>query len=617
MMPVRCGAGRIVEAVVGTNVGAFSRLVLGRRAAAPKPQTGARAASRPRAAQAADLGDPSFGWAPAGPIGAVTDSAGNPADTGRFFPRVLTVRGNSYAVWLDSRVDDLYGERNPEVMLRVSPDDGRTWGPLRNISAAPVVGDDWGPPALAANDSSVLVAFATITADAGGTHYPDVTSLVRVTGVAGGTVDRRRVPGHLYNLAVAGAGNSYHLVGHEAPSGRLVVSRSTDDGATFSQPRPIYTPCRAYVGDIADVIDVAAAGNQVVIAFLDPCSGEHGDVWATISNDAGANWSPASRISDALLPEYPPSVHLANGVATIAWQSVRSERGRTLDVATSTDGGATWTSPATIETHETDPSDSGLDYCGPWTSPKFSGTGDALMLYPPLSPNVLASTDHGLTWHVAGNAPNGGQGVAYVNRGDRSLFAWKAQDTQSWIGSVGTGRPAPPSGVTAELTGPQTAKVTWRPSVSQGVEKYTVYDQTGRSVASRLAAETSATITDLGWGIAYAFTVTAENAAGASDLSGPSNTVTPTGAPSRPAKPVATVKGHTVTVDWPPVDPHGSPVTSYRVESSTGATRTTAGTVTRSVFRRLPPGRHKFRVTAVNAVGSSPASAWVRVRVDR
>ena len=35
------------------------------------------------------------------------------------------------------------------------------------------------------------------------------------------------------------------------------------------------------------------------------------------------------------------------------------------------------------------------------------------------------------------------------------------------------------------------------------------------------------------------------------------------------------------------------------------------------MFRRLKPGRYKFRVTAVNAVGSSPASAWAKVRVQK
>ncbi len=561
--------------------------------------------------------DSGLAWSQAGPVGEVTDSAGNPAGAGRYFPQVLTVRGNTYAVWCDSRVDDPFEERNRELMLRVSGNDGRSWGPLHNISAAPAVGDDWGPAALAASDSSVLVAFATVVIpDAAGSYLPSATTIVRVTGADGNSVDRRRMSNKLYNLALAGTGNGYYLVGNEAPTGRLMVSRSTDDGATFGDPRPVFTP------DWADgcVADVAAVGNQVVVAFLNPSSGEHGNVWATASNDAGATWSPARAITDTAQREYPPTVHLEDGVATVAWQSVRSGSDRTLDVATSTDGGTSWTAPATIATHRVAEADSGYDYRGPWTAPKFSGAGGVLTLYSPLSPGIHTSADHGLTWQSGVTVPNGGQGVVHVNRGARALFAWKAQDAQSWIGSDVNGLPAAPTGVAAELIGPQTARVTWQASAtaaSDRLDGYAVHDQTGRKVASAPASQTSAAVSGLDWGVAYTFTVSAENAAGPSDLSAASNPVTPTGAPSRPAKPTVTVRGRKVTVRWQPADARGSRVVRYVVESSAGSTRSKPGRAKKLVFRRLKPGRYKFRVTAVNAVGSSPASAWVKVRVRK
>ncbi len=60
-----------------------------------------------------------------------------------------------------------------------------------------------------------------------------------------------------------------------------------------------------------------------------------------------------------------------------------------------------------------------------------------------------------------------------------------------------------------------------------------------------------------------------------------------------------------ITVAWPPADPKGLPVTSYRVDNlTTGAVTTTLGTSV--TFDGLTPGlAYQFRVTATNDVGTS------------
>ena len=43
--------------------------------------------------------------------------------------------------------------------------------------------------------------------------------------------------------------------------------------------------------------------------------------------------------------------------------------------------------------------------------------------------------------------------------------------------------------------------------------------------------------------------------------------------------------------------------------------KTTSGSARKAVFKRLKPGRYKFRSAAINAGGTSPYSAWAKVRI--
>jgi hypothetical protein len=56
-------------------------------------------------------------------------------------------------------------------------------------------------------------------------------------------------------------------------------------------------------------------------------------------------------------------------------------------------------------------------------------------------------------------------------------------------------------------------------------------------------------------------------------------------------------------------------VSTYAVDISRGKDKTVRGSARRTVFRRLEPGRYKFRIAATNAIGTSPYSAWTKVRV--
>ena len=69
-------------------------------------------------------------------------------------------------------------------------------------------------------------------------------------------------------------------------------------------------------------------------------------------------------------------------------------------------------------------------------------------------------------------------------------------------------------------------------------------------------------------GDSYTFTVTATNGDGTSAASAPSNSVTPSEAPSAPTDVVATAGNQTATVTWTPGADNGSTTTSYTVTAT-------------------------------------------------
>ena len=183
------------------------------------------------------------------------------------------------------------------------------------------------------------------------------------------------------------------------------------------------------------------------------------------------------------------------------------------------------------------------------------------------------------------------------------------------------GVPVRPSGVAA-TGGDASAVVTWTPGGANGspITGYAVTSSPGGITRTVAGTATAASITGLTNGTAYTFTVVATNAVGSSAASLPSAPVTPVAvptatAPSRVAKPTATVRRGVVRLAWTAPSANGSPITAYQVLGAGRRTVTVAAPTTKAALKRLQPGLYRLKVVAINAVGPSPASPAVRVRL--
>ena len=174
--------------------------------------------------------------------------------------------------------------------------------------------------------------------------------------------------------------------------------------------------------------------------------------------------------------------------------------------------------------------------------------------------------------------------------------------------------PGPPTGVTS-VAGDAQATVSWSAPAADGgsaITQYTV-DSSPDGVTAAVSGSTlSATVTGLTNGTAYSFTVAGTNAVGASEVSSPSNSVTPKGPPDPPIIVAAVAGSSQATVSWnAPSSDGASAITQYTVTSSPdGVTAAVSGSTLIATVTGLTNGTiYTFTVTATNAVGTSDPSA--------
>ena len=199
----------------------------------------------------------------------------------------------------------------------------------------------------------------------------------------------------------------------------ILVSRSLDDGVSWSAPAPLTSHAATdSAADMEPSVATDGAGNWIVVWYsndeLDGI-GTDNDILASRSTDNGATWTDPvpvnTNAADDSGSDYTPHL-VTDGAGTwiAAWQSqdtLGGTIGSDLDIllARSTDDGVSWTAPAPLNSRAA--VDSGSDYqitiatdkAGTWTAAWMSwdylgspniGTDDDIL--------TARSTDNGATW---------------------------------------------------------------------------------------------------------------------------------------------------------------------------------------------------------------------------
>jgi hypothetical protein len=223
---------------------------------------------------------------------------------------------------------------------------------------------------------------------------------------------------------------------------------------------------------------------------------------------------------------------------------------------------------------------------------QLAGNDDTYGFHAAVSFNAVAGTRYLMA--VDGFSTAGGTGPFDIN----------------WDQTVPT-VPNAPGGVSASR-GDSSATVAWTAPSSNGspITGYVIEGSPGNITKTVGVGVTSSTVTSLTNGTAYSFTVKAVNAVGTSPASAASNTVTPAGAPDKPAKPSVARGDKSATVSWEKVSSNGSPVTGYVIEGAPGSSSKTvdADTVSTTIGGLTNGTAYSFTVKAINAVGTSQVS---------
>ena len=179
-------------------------------------------------------------------------------------------------------------------------------------------------------------------------------------------------------------------------------------------------------------------------------------------------------------------------------------------------------------------------------------------------------------------------------------------------------RPGTPAAPTA-TAGPTSATVSWTAPDTNGaaISGYVVTPYLGgvaQTPVSYDASSTTRTLTGLTAGGSYTFTVAAVNTYGTSTASSASSAVVPYTVPGAPTVTAASAGDSSATLTWTAPSSNGfSPITGYVVTPYVGTVAQTpvtfSGTATTQTVTGLTPGTaYTFRVAAVNAAGTGPAS---------
>lgn len=238
---------------------------------------------------------------------------------------------------------------------------------------------------------------------------------------------------------------------------------------------------------------------------------------------------------------------------------------------------------------------------------------------PPASNGGSAVTGYTATANPGGFTASGaGSPLTITGLSNGTVYAV----TVTAANAIGTGPPASAGSITPAPVAPSAplspsatggnaqATVSFTVPASNGglpIFNYTVTASPGGATGSN--GQSPVTVTGLTNGVAYTFTVTAQNGAGTGPASVATSPVTPSTIPGAPTGVVATPGNAQASVAFvPPTSNGGSPITGYTVTSTQGGIQVSGGSSPILVTGLTNGNPYTFNVYATNANGNGPPS---------
>ena len=334
-----------------------------------------------------------------------------------YAPEVTTDGGGNWlAVWYSR--ENLGGiGTDADILVARSTDNGASWSApaALNSNAGSDSGWDWDPQ-VTTDDGGNWVAIWTSTENLfdenlGGTIGEDIDILVSRSTDNGATWT---APAALNTNAATdlwddrepqvttdggghwvAAWHSHEDLGGIGTDSDILVSRSSDNGATWTAPAALNTNAATDWGsDWLPQVTTDGAGNWLTVWYssepwVGSGIGTDYDILMSRSTDNGATWTDPAALNTNATTDYPtndslPQVTTDGGGNWLAvWQSMSLGMDRDILVSRSTDNGTTWIAPAALNTNAA--TDSGSDEYPEVTT---DGAGNWLAVWDSTEPNV-------------------------------------------------------------------------------------------------------------------------------------------------------------------------------------------------------------------------------------